>query len=503
MQWLVKFKESLLSIIPIVIIILVLHFTSLVTLSNNELILFSVSAVLVVIGLAIFGQGVDHSISPIGEYVGASITKTKSIALIIIVFFLLGTFIVVAEPDVLVLAEQIPISNWVFIIVVGVGAGVLMVIGVLRILFEKSLKVYIYILYGFVFMVACLVDKSFIPLAFDSGGVSAGPMTVPFILALGIGIASSRHGKSNSDCFGLTALCSLGPVISVMILSLFIDKDQLVYSGMVINENPDIVSIFMSTFVNAFGDVALSLVPIFVFFLIYDLIVIKLPIKTLLKLLVGLVYTYFGLVIFLAAINGGFLSVGYLIGEGIGSNENFAVLLPIVGLCFGLFTVLAEPSVPVLVGQIKNVSDGVIKKSSVYIALSLGVSIAVCLSMVRIIYKFDLLYYLIPGYIIAIALTFITPDLYTSIAFDSGGVASGAMNAAFIVPLATGACYAINGNYDRVMSDAFGVVAMVTLAPVISIQLLGIISVTKQTLALKQARQRIYEENDNQIIHFD
>lgn len=503
MQWLIKFKDSFLSVIPLVFIALILYFTGLVKLETNQLILFSICSAFVIVGMTIFGQGVDNSISVIGEYVGSSITKRKSIILIIFLFLLLGTFITLAEPDISVLASQIPIDSWVFILCVGIGSGILMVVGVLRILFEKSLKIWLLAFYGLVFAIACIVDKSFLPLSFDAGGVSAGPMTVPFIMAIGIGIASSRAGRSNSDCFGLTALCSLGPILTVMILSLFLDKNQLSYSLTNYDSNPDIVMSFVNAFGPAARDVAVSLVPILVFFIVYELIFIKLPRKTMLKIIVGLIYTYIGLVLFMMAVNAGFISTAYFIGTGLGGNQYAGYLLPLIGLAFGLFTVLAEPAVPVLVGQIRNVSDGVIKKSSIYLALSIGVGLAVCLSMLRIYYRFDLMYYLVPGYIIALALTFFSPNIYTAIAFDSGGVASGAMNAAFVLPFAIGACYAVNGNADRIMSDALGIVAMVTLAPIITIQLVGIFAVQKQNIILRKARESVFESDDNQIIHFE
>ncbi len=509
MQILIKLKDAFLSVVPIFLIVMLLNFVGLSPLTSNEIIVFSIAAVLAILGMGFFTLGTDASLSKIGEYVGASITKRKSLVMIVILFFLLGVFITIAEPDISVLASQLPIDKWVFIIFVSLGVGIFMLIGVLRILFQKSLKVWLLGLYGLLFALACLVDGSFLPLSFDAGGVSTGPITVPFILALGIGVASSRAGEHrDSDSFGLTALCSMGPVIMVMILSLLMDKSNLTYTF----ENPNVGNDIFMQFLKGFGesafDVALSLVPILVFFLIYQAIFIKLPRKTLIKIIVGLLYTYAGLVAFMAAVEVGFLPIGKQIGMSLGENEYAIWLLPLFGFALGLFTVLAEPAVPILVSQIQNVSDGAIKKRTVFFSLSIGVASAVCLSMIRIYYGFSIMYYLVPGYALALFLTFFVPDIYTAVAFDSGSVASGAMNASFIIPLATGACFVlstIQGNdpSTSIMSNAFGVVAMVTLAPVITVQLVGLNATMQKKAALKVARNRVKEENDAQIIHFE
>lgn len=506
MQWLLKFKDSLLSVLPICAIVLLLNFTGLSPLSTNEAIAFSVSCVLIVFGMGLFTNGTETSISKIGEHIGSSITKKKSLILIVFLFFLLGTFITIAEPALSVLAEQIPINKWLFISCVGIGMGFFLLVGVLRILFRKSLKLWLLAFYGLLFALACLVDKSLIPLSFDAGGVATGPLTVPFIMAIGIGISSSRSGEhTDSDSFGLTALCSIGPVITVMIFSLLMDKSQLTYTFDMNTVGDNLFQTYLYGFGNAAIEGLLSILPIVIFFMIYQAIFIKLPAKTIFKIMIGLLYTYFGLVIFLAAVEVGFLPVGKTIGMELGRNENAMWMLPLIGFFLGLFTVLVEPAVPILISQVQNVSDGAIKKRPIFIALCTGVASAVCLSMVRICFHIPLIYFLVPGYALAMFLSFFVSDIYTAVAFDAGTVASGVMNTTFILPFAVGACYVLNGaeqNSSAIMSDAFGVVAMVTLAPIITMQIIGLDSTIKRRIALKSARYRIREENDAQIIHF-
>ncbi|MFA5282981.1 MAG: DUF1538 domain-containing protein [Bacilli bacterium] len=507
MQWLLKFKDSLLSVLPIFVIVLLLNFTGLSPLSINETIAFSVSCVLIVFGMGLFTNGTETSISKIGEYVGSSITKRKSLILIIFLFFLLGIFITIAEPALSVLAEQVPINKWLFIVCVGLGVGFFLLIGVLRILFRKSLKLWLLAFYGLLFALACLVDKSFIPISFDAGGVATGPLTVPFIMAIGIGISSSRAGEhSDSDSFGLTALCSIGPIITVMIFSMLMDKSQLNYTFELNSIGDNLFQAYLYGFGNAAFQALLSILPIMVFFIIYQAIFIKLPAKTILKILIGLIYTYSGLVVFLTAVQVGFLPIGKSIGMDLGQNGNAMWLLPLIGFFLGLFTVLVEPAVPILISQVQNVSDGAIKKRPIFIALCTGVASAVCLSMVRICFHIPLIYFLVPGYALAMFLSFFVSDIYTAVAFDAGTVASGVMNTTFILPFAVGACYVLNGteqSSSAIMSDAFGIVSLVTLAPIISMQIIGLDSTIKRRIALKNARYRIREENDAQIIHFE
>ena len=505
-----KLKEAALSSLPVVAVVLVVYLTKFITdegmLTIQELTLFLVSAVLVTIGMWLFNFGSERSMSKIGEYLGSSITKKQNMVLLIIVFFLVGVFVTVAEPDLAVLAEQVSINKWVLIIGIGVGVGVFLVVGALRILFGKSLKIWLLAFYGLLFALACLVDPNFIPLSLDSGGVTTGPITVPFILALGIGIAASKSGNKNADSFGLVAFSSLGPILVVMILSLAISNDAYVFEPAEIGDNwHALLHQFAEGYFyheggnGAFLNVLLAISPILVFFIVYNWLVLKLPTKKLVDILIGLLITYVGLVLFLGAVEAGFLPISQKLGIELASKAPYLIL---IGVVLGIAAVFAEPAVHVLTDQIENVSSGAVHKNAVFAALALGNGLAIGLSMTRVIVGFNLLYIIVPGYILAFALSFFVPDIYFAIAFDSGGVVSGPMNSTFILPYAIGACYSLHGNTDFIMTDAFGTIAIVAMMPLLTIQSIGLFVTIKQSNQLKIARFRVKEEFDDQIIHF-
>jgi hypothetical protein len=448
----------------------------------------------------LFSIGTEQAMTPMGEYVGTSLTKKQSLFFVIVITFLLGIFVTIAEPDLQVLATQVPINSWLLIISVGVGVGIFFVIGVIRIIFQQSLNMWLLGTYALVFALAVLVDPTLLPVCFDGGGVSTGPVTVPFILALGSSIAISRNGKkSNADAFGLAALCSIGPIITVMILSLLMKSTGLTYEVTDYDTSSSIFVLLGNGFVSALIDVSIAIVPIVVFFFVYQAIYIKVSFKILMKIVVGLIYTYFGLIFFIMAVNSGFAPVSQLIGSTIARNGDNQWLIVLIGAAIGFFAVLAEPAVQALVRQVEVLSDGTIKKTTMYLALCLGVGVSSALCMVRILFPFDFAYIIVPGYIIAFILSFLVPKIYTAIAFDSGGVASGPMTTAFILPFAIGVASVINVN---ILSSAFGVVSIVAMTPLITIQMLGLYAQIQNQIRLKIARGRIKEENDDQIIHF-
>lgn len=495
-----KFADCVLSTLPVFIVVLVLHFTNICPLDGNQLLLFCISTLFLIIGMWLFSIGTEQAMTPMGEYVGTSLTKKKSIYFIIIITFLLGVFVTIAEPDLQVLAAQVPINSWLLIISIGIGVGVFFVIGVIRIIFQQSLNMWLLATYALVFAIACLVDPSLLPVSFDGGGVSTGPVTVPFILALGSSIAISRDGKkSNADAFGLAALCSIGPIIAVMILSLFMDKTGLVYKQIDYDTSSNIFSILGVGFLNALIDVSIAILPITVFFFVYQIIFIKLSSKMIMKIIVGLLYTYVGLILFIMAVNAGFAPISQIIGKTISSDPNNLWLVVLIGTLIGFFAVLAEPAVQVLVRQVVVLSDGTIKKSTMLLALCIGVGASSAFCMLRIIYDIPFVYFIVPGYVIAFALSFVVPKIYTAIAFDSGGVASGPMTTAFILPFAIGVATTLGTN---ILSSAFGVVSIVAMTPLVTIQLLGLYAQIQSRIRLNIARGRIKEENDDQIIHF-
>ena len=508
-----KLKEALLSALPVFAVVLFIYITGLIThenyLNGPEFLMFSLSAIMITLGMWLFNVGSEKSMSKIGEYLGSSITKKQNMILLVIVFFLVGVFVTVAEPDLAVLAEQVPINKWVLIISIGVGVGIFLVVGALRILFAKSLKIWLLAFYGFLFALATLVDQTFIPLSLDSGGVTTGPITVPFILALGIGIAASRSGNKNADSFGLVAFSSLGPILVVMIISLTIRDAPYTFEAETITKFSEIGPRFLHSFfksennTGAFLNVLLALSPILLFFIIINFTLLKLPAKKFWDIILGVGITYIGLVLFLGSVETGFLPMGQRLGIEFAGDSSKYWMLVLIGVILGIAAVFAEPAVHVLTDQIENVSSGTVHKKAVLAALAIGNGLAIGLSILRIITpNFNLLYIIVPGYVVAFVLSFFVPDIYFAIAFDSGGVVSGPMNSTFILPYAIGACYSFNGNSEHIMTDAFGTIAVVAMMPLLSIQFIGLFATIRHANQLKIARHRIKEEFDEQIIHF-
>ncbi len=442
---------------------------------------FVIGAICITLGLAIFLLGVDIGVQPIGTLMGSSLTRKKSLWMIIIFGFILGFFINVAEPDLLVLARQVDrvtsgvLSQVSVVVVVSIGIGLLVAVGLTRIVFKIPLHKLLTLLYGIIFLLVLLAPGEFLGIAFDSGGATTGSMTVPFILALGIGVSSTQGGKaSEEDSFGLVGVASTGPMIAVLMMSLLSGIKSLTGSLPYEAANTSGVIIhFLKEIPIMAYEVVMAMVPLLVLFLIFQVLFFKLSKKQLAKILKGLVYTFIGFVLFLTGVNAGFMEAGSAIGHALASLSNDWIVV-LVGFILGFAVILAEPAVYVLNEQIREVTSGHIRKKAILYTLSIGVAIAVSLSMVRILVpSIKLWHFLIPGYLIAIVLTYFTPKLFVGIAFDSGGVASGPMTATFILAFAQGVADAIEG--ADVLMDAFGVIAMVALTPLIAIQILGII----------------------------
>ena len=499
-----KLKESLTSVCPVLAIVLILVFTPFVDLSVGEVITFSISAVFLIIGIALFNMGADMAMTPMGEHIGAGLTKLRSLVLLLSVAFAMGILITVAEPDLSVLANQVSaiMNGTLLTLTIGVGVGMFLVIAILKIVFRKPLSSILLFFYMALFAFAALVitreNDFLIPLSFDSGGVTTGPITVPFIMALGVGIASTIGGRNaNENSFGLIALCSVGPILAVLILSVFANGD-MTYSPDYAFSND--INHIISTVLHTAKEVITALGLIIIFFAVLQIVCLKLPRKKLMQIAVGLAYTFVGLVIFLSSVTVGFMPIGYKLGTELGAHPAFFILLSFI---IGMVVVLAEPAVHVLNKQVEDITEGTVSKTSMMIALSLGVGISIGLCALRIVFGFSLLYYLIPGYLISLGLSFFVPPLYTAIAFDSGGVASGPLTSSFILPFAVGACVAIADGASTVMTDAFGIVAMVAMAPLITIQLLGFRAVLTKKIRERVAMNRILNADDEQIIDFN
>ena len=500
-----KIKEALVSALPITAIVYLLALTPWFNFSVVELITFSIGAALLILGIGLFNMGADLAMTPMGTHVGAGLSRQKKLWLLMGVCFVLGMLITVAEPDLQVLANQVKavMNGTILIYAVGIGVGAFLMIAIAKIVFRKSLSHILMLFYMLLFAMALLLvvngNEALLPVAFDSGGVTTGPITVPFIMALGVGISNVLGDrKSRDNSFGLVALCSVGPVLAVLLLGIFSTND-LTYAVPDYTISEDILGNFLHTAGHTAKEVAIALGLIVVFFLICQILFLKLGKRQLLRIAVGVVFTYAGLVIFLTGVNVGFMPVGYQIGMALAGQGKW--FLAGFGLVMGVLTVLAEPAIHVLNSQVEEVTGGLVKKKSMMLGLCIGVGAAICLSMIRNIYDFPLVYYVIPGYFISLALSLFVPPVYTAIAFDSGGVASGPMTSGFILPFAIGACVALQGE-AAVLRDAFGVVALVAMAPLITIQLLGFRGILAERRAERRAMKRILDADDQQIINF-
>lgn len=499
-----KLKESLPAVLPVTAIVLILCMT-VVDASGSFIAMFLAGAVLLVAGMILFTLGADVSMMKMGQYVGSHITKSRKIPFIALICLILGVIVTIAEPDLRVLADTAPmVDTTVLIVSVAAGVGIFLVISFFRVYLQIRLSYILIVMYILTFALALspLIPNDFVATAFDSGGVTTGPITVPFIMALGVGLASVRGDKtSQEDSFGLVALCSIGPILTVLILGAFNDT-----SGVTAVSDPvpvyssarEILSAYLNAFPVYLKEVAFALLPVAGFFVLFQICSLKLPKKDVVRIGIGLVYTYIGLVLFLTGVNVGFMPMGTFIGQELASGKYYLLLIPVCAV-IGYFIVAAEPAVHVLKQQVEDVTEGRITGKSMGTSLALGVAVSAGLSMVRVITGVSIWYILIPGYLFSLVMTFIVPPIFTAIAFDSGGVASGPMTATFLLPLAIGACEARGGN---TLTDAFGLVAFVAMTPLVTIQLLGLISKIKSA---KLAKTPVFADItlSDEIVEFD
>lgn len=469
-----KIVESLKSVLPIALIVLALSIT-IVPISTGDMFLFLVGVVCLVIGMSLFTSGAEMSMQQLGSKIGSTVGGSKKIWLIAFISFIIGILVTISEPDLVILAEQVNgMDNWVLILTVSVGVGIFLAIAVMRIVFNWNLTAIMIGFYAVAFVLGFFVDKSFLSLGFDSGGVTTGPMTVPFIMSIGAGVSISKaSGNDRNDSFGITGLCSIGPIISVLVLGIVM-KVEGTYVPTVNDPVADTRE-GVVRFIHGFGehliDVLIALAPIIVFALLFQLVTHAFNKAQIIRMGVGIVYVLVGLAVFLTGANVGFLPTGTTIGQSLASIGGGWLLVPI-SMLLGYFIVKAEPSVYVLNKLVETMSAGAISGKTTGLGLSIGVSAALGLAALRIITGIHILWFLIPGYIIALTLSFFVPKIFVGISFDSGGVASGTMMSAFVLPLCMGACNTLGGD---VMTDAFGCVAFVAMAPIIAIQVCGFV----------------------------
>ena len=469
-----KLNEAIAAVLPILVIVLALSL-SIAPMPSGLLLAFLFGGVLLVLGMMLFSLGAELAMEPMGQHMGAEITRSRKLSVILSMGFLLGVLITVSEPDLQVLAGQVQsIPNPVLIFSVAGGVGLFLLGALLRMLFGVRLRTLLLLCYLAVFALAYFAPRDFLTVAFDSGGVTTGPMTVPFIMAFGIGISAIRNDrKAADDSFGMISLCSVGPILAVLILSLIYRPDASEYVAPQVTDpehSVELTQLFLVGFPTYIKEIAVALLPIACFFGLFQVFRLRLQRPVLLKILVGLVYTYVGLVVFLTGVNVGFMPAGSYLGGTLAGLSIRWIIIPL-GMLIGFFIVKAEPAVYVLMRQVEELTNGAITGKTLQRSLSVGVALSVGLSMLRVLTGMSIVYLIVPGYALALGLTFVVPDIFTAIAFDSGGVASGPMTATFLLPFATGACLALGGN---VVTDAFGVVSMVAMTPLITIQLLGV-----------------------------
>ena len=495
--------ESLAAVLPITAIVLLIS-VIFVPVELGPIVMFLVGALMLILGMGLFQLGAEIAMTPLGEGIGVQISKTKAAWLVSFIAFLMGVIITISEPDLQVLAQQVPsIPNMALILTVAVGVGLFLAFAILRIRYHISLSAMLIVLYIALLVASFFVPKSFIAVAFDSGGVTTGPMTVPFIMALGVGLASMRSDKNSaSDSFGLVALSSVGPILAVMLLGLLFKPTEAAVSATDIADvftTRDVVMVFGRDIPHYLKEVCISLLPIAAVFLIFQLMTHRYQKRQVKRIVIGLIYTYVGLVLFLCGVNVGFAPVGSFLGRALAELPYNWVLIPI-GMLIGYYIVKAEPAIQVLNHQVASVTDGAISVKMMNRCMSLGVAISAGLAMLRVLTGLPIHYIILPGYVMALILSRFVPKIFVGIAFDSGGVASGPMTSTFLLPLSIGVCEAVGGN---LMTDAFGVVALVAMTPLIAIQLMGLVFQIKTARQRKLASLYVLPDDSDMIVDFE
>jgi hypothetical protein len=488
-----KLKESLQAVLPIGLIILLIHLT-LVPMPGGTLALMFCGMVTLIAGLTLFSLGTEMAMMPMGAKIGSALLHSKSLLLLVAGCFIFGFIVTVAEPDLQVMSEQVPsVPNAVLLLGVAGGVGVFLVLAVLRVLFRLKLAYVLIVMYVITFAIA-FFSPDYLAVAFDASAVTTGPITVPFLLALGAGVASVNGGRNaEEDNFGICSICSVGPIIAVLVMGLFFDASTSGYeteAQSTVSTVAELVWLFADGLVHSFRDVSMVVVPIVGIFAIFQVTHLRLSKTELIKIGVGLLYLLFGLTIFLTGVNRGFMPAGRYLGEAMGA-LSYNWILPLICLFMGACVVVAEPAVHVLTRQVEDITNGAIPQSMLLFAMAFGVGLAMSLTMIRMLAGLSIWWLILPGCLLALSLTFFVPSIFVGIGFDSGGVAAGAMSAAFVLPFTLGVCESLGGN---AMVDAFGVVGMIALMPPVTLQLIGVL----YNLKLKKAQASKAERSDSE-----
>ena len=495
-----NFKESILSILPLTLAVSILALFSIIQLNSEDYWRLIMAFIFLVIGMMLFNIGTNGAMLPMGEYIGATVIKKGRLGLLIIIIFVIGLLVTLVEPGVTILGGQVPIKTWTFVIFVSIGIGIFLVISLLRILFQWSQSTMFILGYGLIFMLIYFVDEGYIPMAFDASGATTGLLTVPLFMAIGQGAAKNAGGqKTHEDSFGLLGGASMGPILAVVAMGIFM-VHRPIYQVEVL---PD-TSIWTDIWRNASENATNSLVvlgPLVIFFLVFQYFNVQLPKRQVSRIVIGIAFTFVGLIFFLTGASIGYVPIGLKIGDQLGQGDFSMVLL--IGFIFGIVSAVAEPAVHVLSRQVEEVSDGAISFRLMLLTLSIGLGISIVLSLIRIKYQFSIMYYLVPGYAIALIFTQLVPNIYTGVAFDSGGAISGPMTASFVTPFVSGIALGMPGiaSADLVMY-ALGTVAMVAMLPLLSIQALGFSTTIREKMQMRLAFRRVFEADDELIIYF-
>ena len=533
-EFLVKFKEACFAILPVVFVIAALNFIipSFSFEENGDkfgpiLTTLLISILPLILGTALFSIGAEKSIAKIGQYVGATLTKRKAIVLLVFIGFLLGVLATLAEPDLSVLAQRISPNgpDWLLIVIASVGVGIFLAVALIRVILNKPLKYWLAMGYGLVFALACMADGDFFAIVFDAGGVTTGVVTVPFIIALGVSVSSVLGGKNAEDSsFGYSGLCSLGTVLSVMVFNLILKNiggieniklnlaDKVTQGVMFaqVGSYSEVGIIYLESFLDSLLNVAISMLPIALFFVVYNFF-LKVKGKALLSIILGFAYTYVGLVLFLMGAESGFIPVASGFGNWFASHDgatSYLWLFLLVGVLLGFISMLAEPAVKVLANNVSEVSHGVISQPLIFVSLGAATALAIVFNIIRSIHNIDIIYFVAPLFILAIGLSFLVPEIYVGIAIDAAGVATGTMASCFFLPLfiAFTSSRITEGMSTleigtQIMRNGFGIVGIMSIMPIIAVESVGLFAKIKTAIAYQRALSSILEPDDDQIIH--
>ncbi len=458
-----KLKSAGLSVLPLVGFVLLVHFT-MYKFSSSLLINFFIGCAVLIVGQVIFLTGIDNSIVPMGQFVGNSVTDQKKFYIFVIFGFIFGVLTTVAEPDLQVLAGKINASGFgipkmLVLIGAGVGVGALISIGLIRIVTKHSLGLILFILYGIIAVLGIFVSEKGFAMCLDAGACTTGVVTSPFLLALGIGVSkmvSANGSSSDEENFGLIALSSAGPIIVMLVFT-------MIFSGN--SSTSEVVASNTPLWLSTLQDVSFSLFPLFIAFFVFELIFIKISKTERTKLLLGSCVTFVGLYLFLYGIEFGLTNMGEEFGKALASVNKLPITIAICA-SLGFSLAFCEPSIRILAGQVEDATNRNLKVPFIMIFMGVSIFLSIALVILQSTYNFSIWWIFGILYGLSFLMMPFVSKLFTSIAFDSSGVATGTITVAFMFPIIAG----LNGSLG-----GFGTLGIMGIVPVFVMELLGII----------------------------